>query len=109
MPRRPQPAPPVSVPADGPATIPLQGAPWYVKLVIWLLVWFGFPVFMCVIFLMLLVGYIPSPLTRLSDDMRDHKEEMRKVLEFVATSTRVNRQMCRNTATNPVERSECDR
>ena len=86
----------------------LNGAPWYVKLVIWLLVWFGFPVFMCVVMLMLIVGYIPSPLTTIQTDMRDHKIEMQKVLAYIALSTRVQRQVCRNTSTNPAERVQCD-
>lgn len=92
-----------------PGSMPvLNGAPWYVKLVIWLLVWFGFPVAMCVVFLMLIIGYIPSPITELSNDMRAHRGEMRDVLKYVETSARLQRQMCRNTSTNAVERGQCD-
>jgi hypothetical protein len=58
---------------------------------------------------MFIAGYLPSPLTTLAQDMSNHKDEMRKVLQFVETSTRVQRQVCRNTSTNPAERVECDR
>lgn len=107
MPRKKPAAKPAFDPAA--ASLPaLDGAPWYVKLVIWLLVWFGFPVFMCVIFLMLIVGYIPSPLTSLQKDMTDHMREMKRVMEYVDASTRISRQICRNTSTNPAERVQCD-
>jgi len=100
---------PIRKPSDPVAMPPLDGAPWYVKLGIWLLVWFGFPVFMCVFFLMLIVGYIPSPMTETKALMADHIRDMQRVMAYVDTSTRISRQICRNTASNPVERGECDR
>lgn len=87
----------------------MDAAPWYVKLGIWLLMWFGFPTLMCIVFLGLIVGYIPSPVTEVKAAMVKHQEEMKSVLDYVNTNTRVVRQICRNTSSNPAERVECDR
>ncbi len=95
--------------AEAVAMPPLDGAPWYVKLGIWLLVWFGFPVFMCIFFLMLIVGYIPSPVTATQALMTEHAKDMQRVLSYVDVSTRISRQICRNTSSNPAERLECER
>lgn len=87
----------------------LDSAPWYVKLVVYLLVWFGFPVAMSVFLLMALIGYIPSPLTKLDKEMTTHVEDLRAVIRLVESNARVQRQICRNTSTNAAERVECDR
>lgn len=95
--------------ASGGMAMPaLNGAPWYVRLVIWLLVWFGFPVAMCVVLFMVVVGQIPSPITHTAAEMKAHREEMHGLLQFVATNTRLQRQICRNTARDPAERVFCD-
>ena len=110
MPRRPAPpAPPP--PQNGTVGMPafLETAPWYVKLVVWLLVWFGFPVAVSAALFMLITGYIPSPLTSLDKQMAGHVDDMRRVLTAVETNERIYRQICRNTSTNAVERRECDR
>lgn len=107
MPRRPAPPPPQNGTVGMPAF--LDTAPWYVKLVVWLLVWFGFPVAMTIALFMVVIGYIPSPLTSLDKEMTRHVEDMRKVLNAVEANERVYRQICRNTSTNAVERRECDR
>jgi hypothetical protein len=96
----------VASPIAAPA---LDSAPWYIKLAVWLLMWFGFPTLMCIVFLGLIVGYIPSPLTAVQNKMERHEREMEKVLTYVDTNTRVVRQICRNTSSNPAERVECDR
>lgn len=93
----------------GPGMPMLTGAPWYVKLVIWLLVWFGFPVMMSIVLLMVIVGYIPSPLLTLDKNMGKHMQDMDRAIALMETSTRIQRQMCRNTSSNPAERVECDR
>jgi hypothetical protein len=87
----------------------LQGAPWYVKLVVYMLLWFGFPVAVSAFLLMVVIGYIPSPLTKLDKEMATHVEDMRLAIKLVEGSQRVQRQICRNTSTNAVERVECDR
>jgi len=95
---------------EGPGGMPaLAEAPWYVKLVIWLLVWFGFPVAISVVLLFVVIGYIPSPLTTLDKSMSLHIVDMQKALALVESNQRIQRQICRNTSTNAVERSECDR
>lgn len=87
----------------------LDNAPWYVKLVVYLLVWFGFPVAVSGFLLMVVIGYIPSPLTKLDKDMATHVEDMRAMVRLVESNQRVQRQICRNTSTNAAERVECDR
>jgi len=55
------------------------------------------------------VGYVPSPLTSLQNDMRLHQIEMKRVLDYIDASTRINRQICRNTSADNVDKRECDR
>lgn len=93
----------------GPVGMPaLADAPWYVKLVIWLLVWFGFPVAVSMFLLMIVVGYIPSPITTLDKNMTAHLADMQKVMTVIESTQRVQRQICRNTSTNLAERVVCD-
>lgn len=94
----------------------IAAAPWYVKLVLWLLAWFGFPVGLSVFLLMLIVGYVPSPLTDLKAEMKEHrgemgdqKKDMQQIIQYTKVSERVWRQICRNTSPSVVERVECDR
>ena len=102
MPRRP-PAPPVLAMAP-----PLESAPIYVKLVVWLLTWFGLPVVMVIGFFFVFIGYLPSPLTEVASSMKEHRREMQDILEYVRNSTRVQRQICRNTSTDPADRAACN-
>lgn len=87
----------------------LDGSPWYVKLVVYGLMWFGFPVIVTGFLLMVFTGFIPSPLTKLDKDMDGHMRDVRDLLKLAEVNQRVQRQICRNTSTNSVERTECDR
>lgn len=82
-------------------------APWYVKLVVWGLIWFGLPTLGCVAFFLMFIGVIPSPLVDLRNDMRMHREEMLLVKAFMAANTRLAQQICRNTSRDPAERAQC--
>ena len=86
----------------------LNGAPWYVKLVIWLLVWFGFPVAMCLVLFAVMLGQIPSPITTTAAEMTAHRSETNELLTLAKSSTRLQRQICRNTSSNMAERVACD-
>lgn len=94
---------------DGSVAAALEGSPWYVKAVIYLLAWFGFPVAVSVVLLMVVIGYIPSPLTTLDKNMTLHVKDMERVLQMTEVNQRVMRQICRNTSRDAVERVECDR
>jgi hypothetical protein len=89
------------------SAIPLDGAPLYVKLVIWLLMWFGLPVVLVIAFFFVFIGYLPSPLLETNESMREHRREMTELLKFVAGQDRVMRQICRNTSTDPADRVGC--
>jgi hypothetical protein len=95
-----------------PPLMMLNGAPWYVKIVLYVLSYFGFPVVLVLIFLMVFAGYIPSPLTEVhkmvTDHSTDYRRDIREVLDYVKASTKVQRQMCRNTASSVAERAACD-
>ena len=94
----------------GPGGVPaLADAPWYVKFVIYILMWFGFPVAISVILLFVFIGYIPSPLTTLDKRMEGHVKDMERALILIEANQRVQRQICRNTSSNAAERVECDR
>lgn len=83
----------------------LNGAPWYAKVVIWFMIWFGYPVVMSMILFGVVIGYIPSPLLTW---VRETREETRAVVQFMQGSTKLLRQVCRNTATNRAEQTACD-
>lgn len=87
--------------------IPLDGAPLYVKLVLWLLMWFGVPTAMLIGFFFIYIGYLPSPLSETNMSMREHRREMSDLLKYVAGQDRVMRQICRNTSTDPADRVSC--
>jgi len=102
MPRRPRNPSPV---IQG---IPLDGAPVYVKLVIWMLMWFGLPVVMVLAFFFVFIGYLPSPVTETASNMRDHRRETGDILKYMETSTKLSRQICRNTSPDPADRVACN-
>ena len=86
----------------------LNGAPWSVKVVIWFLVWFGFPVVMTMLLFMVIIGYIPSPMLTTEQSMKEHREEMKLILDYIKIAARVQRQICRNTATSRYESERCN-
>lgn len=103
MPRKNAPA----APAVGNMPV-LDGAPVYVKIVIWILMWFGLPVAMVVAFFFVFIGYLPSPLTEVAESMRAHRREMQDVLTYVRAMDRVQRQICRNTSSDAADRVACN-
>lgn len=106
MPRK---APPAAPPAHSVGNMPmLNGAPIYVKVVIWMLMWFGLPVTMVAAFFFVFIGYLPSPLTEVAESMRMHRREMQDVLLWIRAVDRVQRQICRNTSTDPADRAACN-
>lgn len=94
--------------SEGLPGIPLDGAPVYVKLVIWMLMWFGLPVVMVTAFFFVFIGYLPSPVTETAANMRDHRRETGEILRYMETSARIARQICRNTSPDPADRVACN-
>ncbi len=86
----------------------LNGAPWYVKVVIWLLVWFGFPVAMVIVLFMVFLGQLPSPITDTNKRVQEIQKDMATLARYTEVTTRMMRQMCRNTSTHAAERVTCD-
>lgn len=99
--RRPQPLTNGNVPD-------LAGAPWYIKLVVWMLAWFGVPLAGLVIALLMFTGAIPSPLTDVLTEVRNHRGIESTLLLYIEANGRVTRQICRNTAREAAERVACD-
>lgn len=86
----------------------LNDAPWYVKVGIWFIIWFGFPVVVSSALFGIVVGYIPSPMMSAAQDIREHREETRAVFKYMEASSKTLRQICRNTSTNKIEQLACD-
>ena len=86
----------------------LEGAPPYVKLVVWLLMSLGLPSAMVIAFFFVFIGYLPSPLTEVQSSMREHRAEMRGVIAYVETTQRLLRQICRNTSHEAEDRAWCN-
>lgn len=107
VPRRPaEPAPAPHFPAPGIEGVP---APAYVKLAIWLLVNFGAPMVMLILFFFVFVGYFPSPVTETRQDVIMIKQAMTKLTEAVQGQTKVWNQICRNTSRDPADRMSCEK
>lgn len=92
----------------GPAPLPAD-VPWYVKAVLWSLQYIGLPTVFAVVFLGIFVGYIPSPITENRDETRALRKDVDHLLKYVEVSSRLHRQVCRNTAPDPAEKVECNR
>lgn len=95
--------PPAAMPG-----VPLDGAPVYVKIVVWLLMWFGLPMMMVIAFFFVFIGYLPSPVTETASNMRDHRRETGEILKYMETNAKIARQICRNTSPDPADRVACN-
>lgn len=89
----------------------LNGSPWWVKTIAYL----GFPIFVAMILLGIIVGYVPSTLTALADTTKkleqsitDHRKDTADIAASVTVNIRLQRAICRNTAKTDLERLACD-
>lgn len=103
------------LPLYTPAIPNSNGAPWYVRPLLYFLTYVGLPGVMALFLLLMFSGWIPSPIlstaagvAELKTLLDTHAVATKEINEALKIDTKLLRAICRNTAKTDYDRVACD-
>lgn len=94
---------------SGPLGMLNGDTPWWARLIVIVLFYFGVPTLIVGVLLAMGAGWIPSPITSTHQIAQDLRSHMAAAIKRDEKMTRFLGLICRNTAYTEAQRAECER